>query len=384
MTNYNQPEPFSISVGDDVLEDLRNRLALTRWTDEIIDSGWRYGTNLQYLKELIEYWQKEYDWRAQEKKLNEFSQFKVQVDDITLHYIHVQGKGPDPTPLLLSHGWPGSVAEFIKVIGPLSDPVSYGGDEKDAFTVVAPSLPGYGFSHVPNQRRMSAEEMADLFYVLMTEILGYSQFIAQGGDWGSLLTAILGFKYPDNLMGIHLNMIPVAPEQDEIKDVSPAEMAFFGQLGELKDETGYQKIQGTKPQTLGVGLNDSPAGLAAWITEKFYSWTDCDGNLDNAVTKDELLTNIMVYWIGQTISSSFWLYYQSNHEPWKLGKGNRISVPTAVASFPKELARPPREWVERTCNVTHWTDMKSGGHFAALEKPEELVNDIRSFGRTLK
>jgi len=384
MANHNKPEPFSISVKEEELEDLKKRLTLTRWTDEIVDSGWQYGTNLSYLKELMDYWLNKYDWRAQEKVLNGFSQFKVQIDDINLHYIHVPGKGPDPSPLLLSHGWPGSVVEFVKIIGPLTDPASHGGDPSDAFSVVAPSLPGYGFSHVANQRRMSSEEMSDLFFNLMTEVLGYSRFIAQGGDWGSLLTAILGYKYPDNLIGIHLNMVPVAPDQSEIGETSAAEKAFLGQLGELRDETGYQRIQGTKPQTLGVALNDSPAGLAAWITEKFYSWTDSGDNLESAINKDELLTNIMVYWITQTINSSFWLYYQSRHDPWRLGKGERISVPTSVASFPGELARPPRDWVERTCNVTHWTDMKSGGHFAALEKPDELVEDIRSFGRTLK
>jgi pimeloyl-ACP methyl ester carboxylesterase len=384
MAEQNKPIPFSIVVAEQELEDLKTRLALTRWTDEILNSDWDYGTSLSYLKELVDYWQNQYDWRAQESRLNEFSQFTVQQDDIRLHFIHVEGKGPHPFPLLLSHGWPGSIAEFIKIIEPLTDPVRYGGDADDAFSVVAPSLPGYGFSHAPNQRRVSAEETADLFHRLMTETLGYSKYIAQGGDWGSLITAILGYKYPDSLVGIHLNMIPVAPDRSEISNLSAAEEKFFKQVEDFRGETGYQWIQGTKPQTLGVGLNDSPAGLAAWITEKFYTWTDCAGEIESSISKDELLTNIMIYWITQTINSSFWLYYQSRHDRWALGKGERITVPTAVASFPKELVRPPREWAERTCNVTHWTDMKSGGHFAALEKPDELVQDIRSFRQALE
>lgn len=384
MPSSNTPEPFKIAVEEEVLTDLMNRLAITRWTDEIPDAGWKYGANLSYIKELVEYWQNQYDWRTQERMLNGFPQYRVQIDDIKLHYIHVPGVGPDPMPLILSHGWPGSVTEFVKIIGPLTDPAGHGGDPKDAFTIVAPSLPGYGFSHVPNQRRLSAEEMVDMFYYLMTEILGLSRFMAQGGDWGSLITAILGFKYPDNVAGIHFNMVPVAPDQSEMSDLSPAETKFLQEMGDFRDETGYQRIQGTKPQTLGYGLNDSPAGLAAWITEKFYTWTDCGGNIENSISKDDLLNNIMLYWITQTIHSSFWLYYQSRHDAWRLKKGERITIPTAVASFPGELTRPPREWVERTCNVTHWTDMESGGHFAALEKPNELVEDIRDFGRSLR
>jgi pimeloyl-ACP methyl ester carboxylesterase len=379
------PEPFIMAVPEALLEDLRQRLALTRWPDEIPGSGWHYGANLAYVKELVHYWQYQYDWRAQERLLNGFSQYRVQLEDITLHYIHQPGVGPAPMPLLLSHGWPGSIYEFVHVIGPLTDPARYGGDPRDAFTVVAPSLPGYGFSHVPNQRRLNIEEIATLFQRLMTEVLGLTRFGAQGGDWGAFITGRLGYTYPQNLIGIHLNMVPVAPHPSERTNLSAAEEAFVTASEAWRaEETGYQWIQGTKPQTLAYALNDSPAGLAAWITEKFYSWTDSHGNIESRVSKDALLTNIMLYWVTQTINSSFWLYYQMRHQPWRLGRGERITVPTAVAAFPREIIRPPREWAARVCNLQRWTPMTAGGHFAALEEPQALVEDIRAFYRELR
>jgi pimeloyl-ACP methyl ester carboxylesterase len=379
------PEPFVMAVPEALLNDLQQRLALTRWPDEIPGSGWHYGANLAYVKELVRYWQHQYDWRAQERLLNGFPQYRVQLEDITLHYIHQPGVGPAPMPLLLSHGWPGSIYEFVHVIGPLTDPARSGGDPHDAFTVVAPSLPGYGFSHVPNQRRLSIEEIAALFQRLMTEVLGLARFGAQGGDWGAFITGRLGYAYPQNLIGIHLNMVPVAPHPSERSNLSAAEEAFITASEAWRaEETGYQWIQGTKPQTLAYALNDSPAGLAAWIMEKFYSWTDSHGDLESRVSKDALLTNIMLYWVTQTINSSFWLYYQMRHQPWRLGRGERISVPTAVAAFPGEIIRPPREWAARVCNLQRWTPMAAGGHFAALEEPQALVEDIRAFYRELR
>jgi len=379
------PEPFVIAVPETLLNDLRQRLALTRWPDEITGSGWHYGANLAYVKELVHYWQHQYDWRAQEHLLNGFPQYRVQLEDIALHYIHQPGVGPAPMPLLLSHGWPGSIYEFVHIIGPLTDPARYGGDPRDAFTVVAPSLPGYGFSHVPNQRRLSIEEIAALFQRLMTEVLGVAHFGAQGGDWGAFITGRLGYAYPHNLIGIHLNMVPVAPHPSERAALSAAEEAFITASEAWRAaETGYQWIQGTKPQTLAYALNDSPAGLAAWITEKFYSWTDSHGDIESRVSKDALLTNIMLYWVTQTINSSFWLYYQLRHHPWRLGRGERITVPTAVAVFPGEIIRPPREWAARVCNLQRWTPMAAGGHFAALEEPQALVEDIRAFYRELR
>jgi len=379
------PEPFVIAVPEALLNDLQQRLALTRWPDEMPGSGWHYGANLAYVKELVHYWQHQYDWRAQERLLNGFPQYRVQLEDITLHYIHQPGVGPAPMPLLLSHGWPGSIYEFVHVIGPLTDPARYGGDPRDAFTVVAPSLPGYGFSHVPNQRRLNIEAIAALFQRLMTEVLGWARFGAQGGDWGAFITGRLGYTYPQNLIGIHLNMVPVAPHPSERTNLSVAEEAFITESEAWRtEETGYQWIQGTKPQTLAYALNDSPVGLAAWITEKFYSWTDSHGNIESRVSKDALLTNIMLYWVTQTINSSFWLYYQMRHQPWRLGRGERISVPTAVAAFPGEIIRPPREWAARVCNLQRWTPMAAGGHFAALEEPQALVEDIRAFYRELR
>jgi microsomal epoxide hydrolase len=381
----NTPQPFAINISDDVLKDLQQRLSLTRWPDEIPETDWQYGTNLNYLKELITFWQNDYDWRTQERLLNNFTQFKVQVEDIHLHFIHQQGIGPDPLPLLVSHGWPGSIYEFVNIIGPLTDPARYGGDPLDAFTVVAPSLPGYGFSHSPNQRRLGIEDISDLFVRLMTDVLGYSRFAAQGGDWGSFITARLGQAHPEKLAGIHLNMVPVAPHPAERTKLSEAEEAFLKEAEAFqKTEGGYQKIQGTKPQTLAYGLSDSPVGLAAWIVEKFYTWTECGGNIESRVAKEDLLTNIMIYWVTNTINSSFYLYYRLLHQPWRLGRGEKITVPTGIASFPGEILRPPREWAERVFNVKRWTPMPSGGHFAALEEPERLVEDIRAFFRDLR
>jgi len=385
MDSSYTPQPFTIKISDDILNDLSRRLSLTRWPDEMPGTDWQYGTNLAYLKELIAYWQNDYDWRTQERLLNTFPQFRVWKEDINLHFIHHQGVGPDPLPLLISHGWPGSICEFVKIIGPLTDPARYGGDPRDAFTVVAPSLPGYGFSHTPNQRRLGIEDIANLFAYLMTDVLGYSRFAAQGGDWGSFITAQLGYAHPEKLVGIHLNMLPVAPHPAERTKLSEAEEAFLKEADAFqKTETGYQWIQGTKPQTLSFGLSDSPVGLAAWIVEKFHTWTDCNGGIENRVAKEDLLTNIMIYWVTNTINSSFYLYYQLRHHPWRLGRGEKITVPTGIASFPGEILRPPREWAERVFNVKRWTPMLSGGHFAALEQPERLVEDIRSLFRDLR
>lgn len=385
MSEKFTPEIFTINVPDDILTDLYQRLALTRWPDQIPDTAWQFGTDLSYIKELVDYWQNSYDWRKHEQLLNSFRQYTVQLEKITLHYIHQPGKGPDPLPLLLSHGWPGSIYEFVKIIGPLTDPAGFGGDSRDAFTVVAPSLPGYGFSGMPFQQRLDIEDIADLFAQLMTSVLGFPFFAAQGGDWGAFITARLAFAYPDQIKGIHLNMLPLAPHPSDRNSLTQAEKAFLKESEVFRsEESGYQWIQGTKPQTLAYALNDSPAGLAAWITEKFYTWTDCQGEIESRASKDDLLTNIMLYWVSQTINSSFWLYYQLRHHPWHLGRGQRIDVPTAIASFPGEIFRPPREWAARVFNLQRWTPMPSGGHFAALEEPEALVEDIRAFYRDLR
>jgi pimeloyl-ACP methyl ester carboxylesterase len=379
------PTPFAIRVSDDVLADLRARLQRVRWPDEPADAGWQYGTSLAYMQELVAYWRERYDWRAHERRLNELAQFTAPVGGIDVHFIHQPGIGPSPVPLLLSHGWPGSIWEFHKIIPMLTDPARFGDDPRDAFTVVAPSLPGYGFSFTPHQRRFGVADIADAFAALMTEVLGYGRFAAQGGDWGAFVTARLGATYPDRLIGIHLNMLTLRRDLAAPEQPTAEEAAYLAELRHWeREETGYQWIQGTKPQTLAYGLTDSPVGLAAWITEKFRTWSDCDGDLERRFTKDELLTNVMLYWVTGAINASFWPYYARRHGPWPLPEGQRITVPTAYASFPREMLHQPRAWAERAFNIQRWTTMKAGGHFAALEEPAALAADIRDFFRPLR
>jgi pimeloyl-ACP methyl ester carboxylesterase len=380
-----QIEPFTIAVPDDVLADLRERLARTRFPDEVADSGWDYGTNLAYLKNLVEYWRTRYDWRTHERELNRFAHFRAQVDGIKIHFIHEKGLGPNPKPLLMLHGWPGSIYEFRRIIPMLTDPAAHGGDASDSFTIIAPSLPGYGFSDHPTRRAMNIPAMAEVFFKLMTDVLGYSRFAVQGGDWGAAIASRIGEAYPATLYGIHINMIGAAPAEGRgAANLTAAEQAFLAEVEKFRrEETGYQWIQGTKPQTLAYGLNDSPAGLAAWIAEKFRTWSDCGGDVERYFSKDELLTNITIYWVTQTINSSTRLYYESRHHPWRLKPGTRIEAPTAVAVFPGELVRPPREWAERAYNIRRWTAMPRGGHFAAMEEPALLAADIRAFFRAL-
>ena len=380
-----EPRPFTIRIADEVLDDLRERLARTRWPDEVPGAGWQYGTDLGYLQQLVGYWRERYDWRAHEARLNAFRQFTVPLAGIDLHFIHQPGVGPNPLPLLLSHGWPGSVWEFYKLIPLLTDPARFGGDPADAFTVVAPSLPGYGFSFRPNQPRFGVAEMAAAFAELMTEVLGYERFVAQGGDWGSFVTARLAFDRPDRVAGIHLNMLPLRRDADPPGEPTEEEARYLEELrGWLREETGYQWIQGTRPQTLAYGLTDSPVGLAGWIVEKFHAWSDCGGDVESAFTKDELLTNVTIYWATGAINSSFWPYYARIHDGWPIPDGARIDVPTAYAAFPREIVRPPRSMAERTFNIRRWTPMPKGGHFAALEQPEALARDLREFFRELR
>ncbi len=380
-----EPRRFRIEVQHEVLADLAERLARVRWPDEVPGAGWRYGTDLTYLKELVAYWRDGYDWRAHEARLNAFEQFTAPVAGIDLHFIHQPGVGPNPLPLLLSHGWPGSVWEFYKLIPLLTDPGRFGGDPADAFTVVAPSLPGYGFSFRPNQPRFGAVEIADAFAELMTDVLGYERFAAQGGDWGSFITARLGYAYPERLLGIHLTLLTLRRDLPPPADPTPEEADYLEQLGAWqREETGYQWIQGTKPQTLAYGLTDSPVGLAAWIVEKFRTWSDCDGDIERRFSKDELLTNVMLYWVTGAINTSFWPYYARFHEGWPIPDGARVDVPTAHAAFPREIVRPPRAWAERVINIQRWTPMPSGGHFSALEEPAALATDLREFFRQFR
>lgn len=378
-------EPFKVAVSDDVLADLRVRLERTRFPDEVPATGWEYGSNLAYMREVVDYWRTRYDWRANEARINRFAQFRADVDGLGIHFIHEPGRGPNPKPLLLIHGWPGSICEFMDIIPMLTDPAAHGGDAKDSFTVIAPSLPGYGFSGHPRARAMNIQAIADIFFKLMTDVLGFKRFAVQGGDWGSAVTSRMGEIYTRSLYGIHINMIAIGPaEGRSAAELTPEEKVFLGNMEKFRtNETGYQWIQGTKPQTLAYGLNDSPAGLAAWIIEKFRTWSDCKGEVESRFSKDQLLTNVMVYWITQTINSSTRLYYEARHHPWRLKPGTKIEAPTAVALFPAELLLPPRHWAERVYNVQRWTEMPRGGHFAAMEEPKLLADDIRAYFREL-
>lgn len=380
------PKPFKLHVGDDVLADLKERLARVRWPDEVPGNAWQYGTNLAYLKSLVEYWRDGYDWRKHEAQINAFDQYKVKVAGIDLHYIRAEGKGPNPLPLLLSHGWPGSVHEFHKIIPMLTDPARFGGNPEDAFTVIAPSLPGYVFSFTPNQQRFSVEQIADAFAELMTDVLGYKRFAAQGGDWGGFVTSRLGYAYPDRLHGIHVNLLSLRRDSPMPQNPTPEEKLYFEQRAYwMKEEVGYTWIQGTKPQTLAYALTDSPVGLAAWIVEKFHTWSDHKGDLDAYLGRDTILTDIMLYWVTGAIGSSFWPYYARMHGPWPIPDGKTIDVPMGYTEFPKEILRPPRSLAEKMySNIRRWTRMPKGGHFAALEQPELLAQEIREFFRPLR
>jgi pimeloyl-ACP methyl ester carboxylesterase len=379
------PRPFTLRVPDEMLTDLRDRLARVRWPDEAPGSGWSHGTSLAYMQELVAYWRERYDWRVHEARLNGWRQFTVPVGGIDVHFIHEPGVGPSPLPLLISHGWPGSIVEFERIIPMLTDPARFGGDPADAFTVVAPSLPGYALSFRPGQPRLGVIEIADVFATLMSDVLGYRRFGAQGGDWGAFITSYLGVAYPDRLAGIHLNLLAVRRDQAAPAKPTDEEKAYLEQLAYwMREETGYLQIQGTKPQTLAYGLTDSPVGLAAWIVEKFRTWSDCGGDVERRFSKDTLLTNVMLYWVTGAIGSSFWPYYARAHSAWPISERRPVQVPTAYASFPREILHPPRSWAERYYNIRRWTAMPAGGHFAALEEPEALAADLREFFRPLR
>jgi len=338
-------EPFKIHVPDEVLSDLHERLARTRFPSEIPGSGWDYGTNLAYLKQLVEYWRDRYDWRKHEAELNRFAHFRANIDGLNLHFIQEPGRGPNPMPLLLSHGWPGSVYEFMQIIPMLTDPAAHGAGGAQSFTVIAPSLPGYGFSDHTRMRAVNIQAIAEIFHKLMTEVLGYHRYAAQGGDWGAGITSRLGEVHGDSLYGIHLNSVFVGGRGREESELSEEEKIFLADMDRFRrEESGYQWIQGTKPQTLAYALNDSPAGLAAWIVEKFRTWSDCAGDVERRFSKDQLLTNVTIYWVTESINSSTRLYYESRHHPWRPDPKNRIETPTGAAIFPAEILRPPRRW----------------------------------------
>jgi len=387
MVNQDSIKPFKIEVSEAVLNDLRDRLARTRFPDQIEDAGWSYGTDLSYLKELCAYWRSDFDWRAQERALNRFDHFRTEIDGLGIHFIHQRSKEKNAIPIIITHGWPGSFVEFTKIIGPLTDPTAYGGRSEDAFHVICPSIPGYGFSEAPKKPGFGCKQVAETFAKLMAR-LGYTRYGAQGGDWGTVISSWLAAIDTTHMKGLHLNATlgnpPEETSTEAAEELSPKETEDMEKMNQADDmETGYAAIQSTKPQSLGYALNDSPAGLAAWIVEKFHKWSDCGGNIETKFTKDELLTNIMIYWVTQTITSSMRIYYEARTTGWKLVPEEKVTVPTGftLSSIEPQM---PRKWVEESFNVTHWNVMPSGGHFAALEEPDLLVKDIRKFFRDLR
>ncbi len=375
-------EPFRIAVASETLRDLRDRIARTRWPDEIPDANWEYGTSRPYLRELLDYWARGFDWRAREVELNCLPHYRTTIDGLGIHFVHARSKEPGALPILLTHGWPSTFHEMTRLIPLLTDPVSHGGGPRDAFHVVVPSLPGYGFSDIPRRRGLTKTRIAALWARLMTEVLGYERFAARGGDIGAGVTSWLAFDYPERVVGIHVSDVLRPGIGPGSPPLSAAERRFLAEEEAwMRAEGAYDYLQATKPQTLAYGLNDSPAGLAAWIVEKFRSWSDCGGQVERRFSKDDLLTFLTIYWVTGTINSANRLYFDRDREPRVLAPGQRVEVPCAVTIFPADIDKPPREWGERSYRVERWTEMLRGGHFAAWEEPELLADDLRTFFR---
>ena len=372
-------QPFSVNIPQLALDDLKLRLKNTRWTDEIIDSGWNYGTNLSYMKELADYWLNKFDWRKVENEINAYPNFIADIDGHKIHFIHVKGKGKKSTPLIITHVWPGSFLEMMKLIPLLTN------DPDFSFDLVIPSVIGFGFSDKINHQGCNSAFVADLWHKLMNE-LGYKKYGAQGGDIGSGISTWLSFKYPDCIIGLHLNYISGSykPYLKEGEQLSPEVEAFQKNGARWTAKEGaYAYMHSTKPITLAYGLNDSPIGLCAWIIEKFNGWSDNMGNVENIFTKDELLANVTLYWLTQTIHSSIRIYNENSKKPMALGEKDFINVPVGFAKFPKELPTPPRSYIEKGFNIQHWTEMPAGGHFAAMEQPDLLAKDLIDFFKAL-
>jgi pimeloyl-ACP methyl ester carboxylesterase len=373
--------PFRISASDAELEDLRRRLRATRWPERETVTDWSQGIPLAYVQEVCSYWADKYDWRAREARLNAFAQFRTHIDGLGIHFIHARSTRPDALPILLTHGWPGSVVEFQKVIGPLVDPAAHGGNASDAFHVICPSLPGYGFSDKPAKTGWNVVHTAQAWGELMRR-LGYPRWVAQGGDWGAIVTTMIGVQAPPGCVAIHLNMPWVAPDPETMNSLTPQEQACIESFQYYERwDSGYSKEQSTRPQTVGYGLVDSPAGQAAWILEKFWAWTDCAGHPENALSRDELLDNVMLYWLPGTGASSARMYWESfNQAP-----TDPVELPTGCSIFPREIIRPSRRWTEkRFHNLVHWNELPRGGHFAAFEQPELFVKELRDCFRRFR
>ena len=372
---------FQLEVTDAVLDDLKKRLSMTRWPNKETPEDWSQGIPLGYMQELCDYWQHEYDWRAREERLNRFPQFITEIDGVDIHFIHLPSVHENARPLIITHGWPGSVVEFHKVIEPLADPTAHGGNSEDAFHVVVPSLPGYGFSGKPEVTGWGIEKIADIWGALMAR-LGYDHYFAQGGDWGAMVTTHIGLQDKEHCDAIHLNMPVVIPDANTMAELTPSEQASLMSMKFYQDwDSGYSKQQSTRPQTVGYGLVDSPSGQAAWIIEKFYQWTDCNGHPENAISRDELLDNVMMYWLSKSAASSARLYWESFKNP----PQDEVDIPTGCSIFPKEIVRPSERWIrKRFTNLKYYNELEKGGHFAAFEQPEIFLQEIRTYFRSLR
>ncbi|MDA1074085.1 MAG: epoxide hydrolase [Proteobacteria bacterium] len=373
--------PFTIEIHDDQLNDLKRRLRATRWPDAETPEDWSQGVPLAYVKDVVAYWADQYDWRQTESRLNAIPQFMTEIDGLDIHFLHIRSSNPDALPLVMTHGWPGSIIEFMKVLGPLSEPQEHGGDAKDAFHIVCPSLPGYGFSGKPTTPGWGVKKTAEAWSKLMAR-LGYTDYVAQGGDWGAVVTSHIGPVDPKHCKALHLNMVIAQPDPDTMADLTELEKSALAGMQHYQTwDSGYSKQQGTRPQTLAYGLADSPSGQAAWILEKFWAWTDCDGHPENVLTRDEMLDDIMLYWLTDSAGSSARLYWES------FGGDNSfpIDTPTGGSIFPKEIFRSSRRWAEkRFSNLIHWNEFDKGGHFAAFERPEVFVNELRTCFRQVR
>ena len=371
---------FEINFSDVEIQNVKTKVASFPWHEMPKDGGWSFGTNIDYMKNLADYWTKEYDWKSQEVRLNQFPNYKTKVDDLDIHFIIKKSSSPKAIPLILIHGWPGSIVEFLEIIDPLCEPEKYGNNNEVCFDIIAPSIPGFAFSGKP-ENPIGPRKIASIFNKLMTEKLGYKKYVAQGGDWGSAISTWLGFDHSKNCKGIHINMLPArhidGPQTEE-------EKSWDRQFSkDYVSQSGYFAIQSTKPQTLSYAMMDSPVGVAAWIIEKFYYWSDLeDRSIELTYQKDDLLTNIMIYILTKSFNTSSWIYYGRAKEGGRIlsQDGRRVEVPTGCAVYPKEfLTWPPKSYVERLFNIVHWTEMNRGGHFAALEQPSSLINDIQDF-----
>ena len=374
---------FRVEISEGALADLKRRLGATRWPDAETPDDWSQGIPLAYMQEICAYWANDYDYRAMEERLNRWPQFKTEIESLDIHFLHARSKHAEALPLIITHGWPGSIVEFHKVIEPLTDPTSHGGDASDAFHVVAPSLPGYGFSGKPTEPGWGVQKIAASWDTLMTR-LGYERYVAQGGDWGAGVTTEIGLQNLGHCAGIHVNMPTARPTKESLANPTEREQAALAGGKHYQDwDSGYSKQQSTRPQTLGYGLVDSPIGQAAWILEKFWAWTDCQGHPENALTRDELLDNVMIYWLTASGASSARLYWESFGR--LTGGGGGVELPTGCSIFPKEIVPMPRSWAEQHYrNIVYWNELDRGGHFAAFEQPDLFVDELRKCFRLMR